>query len=166
MSRTKGILTVTFFLIAAALYLYVYRDAYLPHPIQITHTFRMSRANARRLPKSLIHYAPLIPTFALGKPYRLTSVKVIQVDELKAKGFAHPLWELLSDSNSPPTTAFFYGRPIQGMHTKVPGTDPDPLVTNVTYRILVTSGHLKGQHDFTITAADLPPDPTPPANAN
>lgn len=166
MSRTKGILTVIFFLVIAALYLYVYRDAFVRHPIQIAHTFRMSQAMARRLPKNLAHNFPLVPTFALGKPYRLTSIKVIQVDELKAKGFAHPLWELLSDSNSPPTIAFFYGRPIQGMHPKVAGTEPDLLVTNVTYRILVTAGRLNGEHDFTITAADLPPPPTPPANPN
>jgi hypothetical protein len=166
MSRTKGILTVTLILAVVALYLYVYRDAYIRHPIQISHTFRMSRAMARRLPKSLAHNFPLIPTFDLSQPYRLTSVKVVPLDELKSKGFAHPLWELVSASNSPPTTAFFYGRPIQGMHPKIAGTEPDPLVTNVTYRILVTAGRLKGQHDFTITAADLPPEPTPPADAN
>ncbi len=34
------------------------------------------------------------------------------LDELKAKGFAHPLWELTSKSNSAPIKIFNYGNGI------------------------------------------------------
>ena len=158
MDRKRTILATGFILVAAALYLYEYRDVFIRPPIQISHTFRLRAMMARRRPNGASRSIPLIPTFSLGADYKLTSVKVIRVDELKAKGFAHPLWELVADSSSAPTSAFIYGFAIEGMHPRVQGVDPEPLVTNVTYRLLVTAGRSKGQHDFTITAREAPED--------
>jgi hypothetical protein len=165
MDRKKKILTTSFFLLVAALYLYIYRDAFVRQPIRITHTLRLRAVMARSRPNGASRSFPLIPTFTLGKDYRLTSVKVIRLDELQAKGFAHPLWELVADSTSSPTSVFMYGFAIEGMHTKVADAEPVPLVTNVTYRVLVTAGRYKGQHDFTITGRDLPADEAAPAAA-
>ena len=156
MSRNKVILSTAVLLAIAALYLYEYKDAIIGRPIQISHTMRLRLAMARRMPSNLSGYAPIIPTFTLGDEYRLTTVKLVRVDELKAKGYAHPLWELVSDSKSYPTRVFLYGRGIPGMHPKVAEEDPEPLVTNVTYRLMVTAGRLKGTHDFTITDKDVP----------
>jgi hypothetical protein len=155
MSRNKVILSTTILLAIAALYLYQYKDAIVGRPIQISHTMRLRLAMARRMPSKLSHYAPIIPTFTLGQEYRLTSVKVIRLDEFKAKGYAHPLWELVSDSKSYPTSVFLYGRGIPGMHPKVADLDPEPLETNVPYRLLLTAGRLKGEHDFTISDKDV-----------
>jgi len=155
MARKNVILTSTILLAIAALYLYEYRDAVFGRPIQISHTFRLRMAMARRMPANLSAYAPLIPTFTLEGEYRLTSVKLISLDELKKKGYARPLWELVSDSKSYPTRVFLYGRGIPGMHPKVPDVEPEPLVTNVTYRLLITAGRLKGRHDFIITGQDV-----------
>jgi hypothetical protein len=155
MARKNVILTTTLIVAIAALYLYEYRDAIIGRPIQISHTFRLRMAMARRLPAGLSGYAPLIPTFTLGSDYRLTTVKLIRLDELKAKGYARPLWELVSDTKSYPTRVFLYGRGIPGMHPKSPDVEPEPLVTNVAYRLLITSGRLKGKHDFTITDKDV-----------
>lgn len=138
----------------AALLFYEYKDAFVSHPIQISHTFRLRMIMARRLPANFNGNLPLVPTFTLGNEYRLTSVQLIRLDELKAKGFAHPLWELVADSKSYPTRIFLYGRKIPGMHSKMADTDPVPLETNVTYRLLVAAGRLKGQHDFTISSQD------------
>ncbi len=165
MDRKKNILTISFFLVAAALYLYIYRDAFVRQPIQISHTFRLRAMMAQRRPTEAMQNFPLIPTFSLGKDYRLTSVKVIRLDELQAKGFAHPLWEWVADPASPPTRAFVYGFGFQGMHPRVAGVEPAPLVTNVTYRLLVTAGRYKGQHDFTIKGQDVPADEAVPAPA-
>jgi hypothetical protein len=166
MNRKKIILTV-FFLAAAALYLYIYRDAFVRQPIQISHTFRLRAMSARMDPNGTPENIPLIPTFSLGRDYQLTSVKVIRLDELKAKGFAHPLWELVADSSSAPTRAFMYGFAIDGMHPRVEGAGPEPLAANVAYRLLVKAGWDKGQHDFTITNQDLPAgQAAPPAAAN
>lgn len=167
MDRKKTFLTTGFFLAMAVLYLYVYRDAFARQPIQISHTFRLRAMTARRRTDGADRNFPLIPTFTLGQDYRLTSVKVIRLDELKAKGFAHPLWELVAEPSSSPTRIFLYGFAIDGMHPRVAQAEPEPLVTNVTYRLLVTAGHYKGQHDFTITNQDLPADQTtPPAAAD
>jgi hypothetical protein len=159
MSRNKVILTTALLMAIAALYLYQYRDAILGRPIQISHTMRLRLAMARRMPSKLSSYAPIIPTFTLGDEYRLTTVKLIRLDELKEKGYAHPLWELVADSKSYPTRVFLYGRGIPGMHPKVADMDPEPLVTNVTYRLMITAGRLKGRHDFTITDKDMPAPP-------
>jgi hypothetical protein len=156
MSRNKVILTTAVLVAIAALYLYEYRDAIIGRPIQISHTMRLRLVMARRMPSRLSNYAPIIPTFTLGDEYRLTTVTLVRLDELKAKGYAHPLWELVSDSKSYPTRVFLYGRGIPGMHPKVADLDPEPLTTNVTYRLTVTSGRLKGHHDFTITDKDMP----------
>jgi hypothetical protein len=161
MARKNVVLTTLIALAIAALLFYEYRDVFISRPIQISHTFRMRMIMARRLPANFTGTLPLVPTFTLGKEYRLTSVKLIRLDELKTKGFAHPLWELVADSKSYPIRIFLYGRGIPGMHPKVEDMQPDPLETNVTYRLMVAAGRLKGQHDFTISSQDasLPGQP-------
>ncbi len=161
MARKNVIVTTLVALAIAALLFYEYRDVFIRRPIQISHTFRLLMLMARRLPANYSGNLPLVPTFNLGNDYRLTSVKLIRLDELKTKGFAHPLWELAADSKSYPIHDFLYGRNIPGMHPKVADVEPEPLVTNVTYRILIAAGRLKGQHDFTISSQDaaLPGQP-------
>jgi hypothetical protein len=34
------------------------------------------------------------------------------------------------------------------MRPAIKGVRPEPLETNVTYRLLVTAGKIKGEHDF------------------
>ena len=62
--------------------------------------------------------------------------------------FPHPIWHLVSTSNSVPTTDFTYGTPIEGMRPAVAGATPDPLAPGVKYRLLVQAGDLQIQHDF------------------
>jgi hypothetical protein len=138
-------------LIVASFFAYLYRDSFRKPVIQIFHTFRPRSATRTRRPpdapdgqiKSLI--------FGMGADYKLTSVKVISLNELATNKYAHPVWELSSDSNSVPLKAFSYGSPISGMHPAVKNAAPDPLLPNVPYRLLIEAGSLKGQHDFTIT---------------
>lgn len=66
----------------------------------------------------------------------------------------HPLWYLVSDSNSIPTKTFYYGTPIKGMRPDVKGATPDPLEPGVPYRLLLEAGALKLQHDFTPDASN------------
>jgi len=61
-----------------------------------------------------------------------------------------PVWHLISDSNSVPVKVFSYGQGIRGMKPAVAGSRAQPLETNVAYRLLVTAGKAKGQHDFEI----------------
>ena len=143
------VLTVTF-LAVAGLYFYLYRDSFRKENIQISHTIRPTE-------RALTHPAagedtPInVITFRLGRDYRLTSVKVIPVPELETNQYAHPVWELLSDSNSAPLQAFSYGMHIRGMHPAVKGAQPGTLALNTPYRLFVEAGPIKGQHDFTVT---------------
>ena len=96
------------------------------------------------------------PTFVLGNDYRLTSLKVIRLDELQSNHYADPLWELSSKSGSSPIRIFNYGSAIPGMQPAYPGEQAQPLTTNVAYRLLLEVGRIKGQHDFTLSERDYP----------
>jgi hypothetical protein len=63
---------------------------------------------------------------------------------------AEPVWHLVSDSNSVPMKSFYYGQHIVGMRPKIEGVHVEALETNVTYRMFITAGNVKGQHDFDI----------------
>ena len=80
---------------------------------------------------------PHLINFGMSGDFKLTSVKVVPLAELETNKFAHPVWELVSDSNSVPTRAFTYGHRIKGMHPAVKGATADPLTPNTTYRLLV-----------------------------
>ena len=47
-----------------------------------------------------------------------------------------------------PVKTIFYGQPVQGLKPAVPGTHAQPLTNHVTYRLFVTAGKIKGEHDF------------------
>ena len=89
--------------------------------------------------------------FFFTAKYKLTSVKVVPLDALKTNKYAHPIWHLISDSNSVPVKSIIYGVPIRGMKPDVKGARPAALEPNVPYRLLVEAGSLKGEHDFQTT---------------
>ena len=66
----------------------------------------------------------------------------------KPTSIPHPIWELVSDSNSVPIAEYSYGLPIRGMHPAVKGATPDPLEPGVKYRLLIEAGTLRAEHDF------------------
>jgi hypothetical protein len=145
------VLTVTFMAVIG-FYLYLFRDSFRKPNIQISHTIRPNPAFIRHPPQGVSSdELPQSINFGLSGEFKLTSVKVVVLSELETNRFAHPLWELVSDSNSAPTRAFSYGHRIKGMHSSVKNAAADPLVPNVTYRLLVESHALKGQHDFQVT---------------
>ena len=78
----------------------------------------------------------------------MTCVKVIPLSEIQTNKYPHPIWHLVSDSNSVPTKDFSYGASIAGMHPAVREALPDPLEPGVNYRLIVEAGLFKGQHDF------------------
>ena len=87
--------------------------------------------------------------FDLDYPCRLTEVEVVRLAGWQTNRFTLPLWHLVSDSNSVPIKRFYYGVAIRGMKPDVARTRPEPLETNVAYRLFLTAGSVKGQHDFT-----------------
>ena len=88
--------------------------------------------------------------FTLNNAYKLTKLKVLPMPDNQFNPNALPVWNLISDSNSVPIRAFRYGQPIRGMKPAFEGAEPEDLQTNIMYRLLVSAGKVKGQHDFEI----------------
>jgi hypothetical protein len=147
MTKKEFATVVATILIVAGFFFYLYRDSFRKPVIQIFHTIRPRPGAARDASGNRVDAL----TFGMGADYKLTSVKVIPLNELATNKYAHPIWELSSDSNSIPLKAFSYGARIRGMHPAVKGASPDPILPNVPYRLMIEAGSLKGQHDFTIT---------------
>jgi hypothetical protein len=150
----KNFITVTVaFLAVAGFFIYQNMDSFRPANIQISHTIRPRGSFFRRPANAPADEDVNLITFRMEHNHKLTSIKVVCAAELETNKYAHPVWELASDSNSIPIQAFSYGMHIRGMHPVVKGATPDPLKPNVPYRLLVEAGSIKGQHDFTITEA-------------
>ena len=121
-----------------------FTDWFRPQTIQIAHTSRNLRLRGQRAGAA----APL--TFGLSRPYRLTEIKVVTLAAWQSNQNVSPVWHLVSDSNSAPVRMFGYGQGVRGMKPALTGSRPQPLETNVAYRLFVTAGKIKGQHDFEI----------------
>ncbi len=131
--------------------LYLNRDWFAKDTIQIYDRSRPARAlffGRRRASTSATD--PI--TFGFSRRLKLKSVKVIPVTDISTNRYPHPIWYLLSDSNSLPVKDFFYGGNIPGMRPAVKGAVPDPLEPGTVYRLYVEAGDFKGEHDFTAVA--------------
>jgi hypothetical protein len=137
--------------------IYFVAQFFKPGPIQILcdiHPPRPPRGNnnsnaSSNPPKFTI-------AFGFDHEYKLTSLKVVPLDEWMTNKEAHPLWHLVSETNSVPTKAFLYGMRIRGMQAAIKGTRPETLQTNVTYRLLVKAGSRGGECDFKVPALPQP----------
>jgi hypothetical protein len=128
----------------AGVYVFYFTNWFTPNIIHITsHNARVIRANAKT-------DSTTIPvTFKLGRPFKLTELKVVALDEWQTNQNCLPLWHLIADTNSVMITQpFNYGQKITGMKSKVAGARAQLLQPGVKYRMFVTDGSAKGQHDF------------------
>jgi hypothetical protein len=142
MEKRQWILA-TIALVLIGVYIYFFTDWFKPKTIHIADTQRPLRS--RFLPGITVNVA-----FAFERPYRLTEVKVVPLAEWQTNQLVLPVWHLISDSKSEPVRFFFYGQIIRGMKTAMPDAQPEPLQTNILYRLFVFAGSVKGQHDFEI----------------
>lgn len=125
-------------LILGAVYAYKFTDWFAKREIQIKYRSMPGRSAGSGNSVS----------FYLDKEYKITSVKVISVDDAATNKFPRALWHLVSDSNSIPVTDFMYGGKIAGMKPKIAALLPEPLQASGHYRILLEAGKLKGEKDF------------------
>jgi hypothetical protein len=106
---------------------------------------RVNNPNAGSVTVSII--------FKLGRPYKLTELKVVALNEWQTDKNCLPLWHLIAGTNSVPIERpFIYGQRIPGMKPEVAGARAQLLQPGVTYRLFVTDGSAKGQHDFQAVA--------------
>jgi hypothetical protein len=128
--------------------LYLNRDWFAGEDIQIRHRSRPVRTGFFRRAKSQTKQAADPVFFAFDRKLKLTCLKVIPVSEIETNKYPHPIWHLISDSNSVPVEEWAYGLPIRGMRPSVKGATPDPLEPGTKYRLLIEAGKLKAEHDF------------------
>jgi hypothetical protein len=136
-------------LVVAGLLAYIYRDAFRPQEILITHRVvvgppirGLSRTNQDlKIPQV---------AFGLDRKYKLTEIKVISLTALETGTKMVPLWHVISDSNSVPVKAFAYGAHIRGLRPLVKNACALPLEPNINYRLQVWAGRQAGQHDFSV----------------
>ena len=128
--------------------LYLNKDWFAGDIIQIHHRSRPARGGFFRRSKRPADSATDPVYFAFDRKLKLTSLKVIPVSEIETNKYPHPIWHLVSDSNSVPITDFAYGMPIRGMRPAVEGATADPLEPGVKYRLLIEAKQGKAEHDF------------------
>jgi len=138
----KNLLLLLLTLGLAMAYAIWFTDWFRPKVVKIAHTNRnlhRNRARGHALPNLIFHLNPQI---------RCTDLKVVPLAAYESNKSAVAAWHLVSDSNSVPVKSFFYGQDIGGMRPTIKGVIAEELETNVTYRLFITDGHRKGQHDF------------------
>ena len=142
----KNYILVAIVLVLAGFYVIHFTDWFRPKTIHISHTSRSMR------PGGQTDAANNLVFFGLDGDYSLTEVKVVPLAALQTNKLAQPIWHLVSDEGSDDVNQFFYGERIQGMDPSVEGSRPEPLQPGVIYRLIVTAGKVKGQHDFQLGA--------------
>src|SRR5262245_842566 len=95
-------------LVVLGLYAYVYRDAFRPKEILITHRV-VTGPPVRGLSRTNQDLKITQLVFGLDRKWEMTEIKVITLAEPEASTNAAPLWHLISDSNSIPVRVFAYG---------------------------------------------------------
>jgi len=149
MSKTKITFILLFIIGLGAVSIYLNTDWFTANPIQISH--RVSPWLENKRPGARGGKLGLPVAFTLSGYYRLTSVNVVLAADIATNKYAHPIWSLVTESNSVPTASFVYGGFIRGMHPAVKGARADPLEPGVAYRLLIKTKEQAAQHDFSLS---------------
>ena len=105
--------------------LYLNRNWFAGQEVQILHRSRPVRTGFTDSQKT----EPIF--FAFDRTLALTSLMVIPVSAGETNKYPHPLWHLVSNSNSVPITDFAYGAPVEGMRPAVQGATPHLIVSTI-----------------------------------
>jgi hypothetical protein len=145
----KQVILIALAVLLGGISLYLNQDWFAKENIQIFHRSRPVRGGVFRRGKRADTDQAVEPLFfSFDRKLRLTSLKVIPVQEIETNKYPHPVWDLVSDSNSIPVKDLLYGMPIHGMRPSVKGATAEPLEPGVKYRLLIVAGSRKAEHDF------------------
>ena len=139
----KSSLLVAVAVVLAAVYVFYFTDWFQSPTVKIFHT---NRNSIRHRNVQSVSMPNLI--FGLSRSSRITEITVGPLAEYQANPKLLPLWHMVSDSNSVPLKTFYYGQNIRGLKPAVAGSHAQTLTNNITYRIVVSVGKIKGEHDF------------------
>jgi hypothetical protein len=137
--RKKEIILVVALLVLGAVYIHFFTHWFEKPAIGIMASIRPNRRPGG---------SPFMVVFTLNGDYKLTSLKVLPMEDDKYNPLALPVWHLVSDSNSVPVKAFRYGQSIAGMKPALKGVHPDPLTPGMVYRLILSAGNATSYKDF------------------
>ena len=143
----KELVMVLFAAVLAGVYIVFFTDLFAKKSIQIIPAVSTGRPSA--IPRD--HDSPQVypVSFQFNGKYRLKSVKVVNAEEFATNKHTLPLWHMVAETASPPQNSILYGMRITGMKPSVPRARPKPLEAGVNYLLLVDTGKLKAQTNFT-----------------
>ncbi len=136
----------------AGIYVFYFTDWFKPKIIHISHISRAVRGRAGNNAATRSETIPV--TFSFDRQCKPTEIMVVELAAWQTNQNVLPVWHLIAATNAAPIKLFVYGQRVRGLKPQVPGTHAEPLKPEVTYRLFVTAGSAKGQHDFTAKAAD------------
>jgi hypothetical protein len=147
--RQIGLLILLLALAGVAFYML--KDSFAAPDIQITYSIRplppnrQAQARRRATPSGLPGY---VVAFGFDQKVSLTGVKVFPLQDVLTNKYPHPIWNLTSESNSPPLKSIVYGGYIHGLHPAVKGATPDALEPGTKYRLIVETKDRQAEKDF------------------
>jgi len=150
----RQVTLLTVLILSAGAAVYVFKDWFKAEPIQIAYTVRPAPAprNANPTPQ---RDAPsgkpgYNVTFGFNQKLTLNSVKVFHLQDALTNKYPYAIWDLVSESNSPPVKSLVYGNRLRGLHPTVKGAQAEPLEAGGSYRIVISSDGRKAEKDFEI----------------
>jgi hypothetical protein len=143
---TKKNWLLIFALVAlAGIYGFYFTDWFKP---KIIHISSASRANRQRVRNNNATEAAIPVAFSLAPECKLTEITVVPLLAWETNKNVLPVWHLIANTNAEAIKIFTYGQRLRGLKPALPGSHAEPLQPDVTYRLFVTAGSAKGQHDF------------------
>lgn len=149
----RNLILVAVLVVLSAAAVFLFKDSFKPEPIHIAYMVRP--ATMKRQPVTPDRFAPsgragFDVIFSFNQEVSLTAVRVYPLAEAQTNRYPQPIWNMVSESNSPPLKSFVYGGKIRGLHTSVKGAVIEPLVPGESYRLEIETKDRQAERDFQI----------------
>ena len=147
----KPWLPIALLVVIGGLFIYLNRDWFQPRPIQFSH--RLYRFAGRFGGGDTA--TPMM--FEFDCRLKLTSIKIVALADCLTNKYPHPLWQMISSSNSVPTKGFVYGMDVPGMRSGSERCDrrsarpPADLPAPAGSRLSESSARFHPRTDSTVT---------------
>ena len=79
-----------------------------------------------------------------------TAASGFSLADVMTNKYPYAIWNLVSESNSPPVKSLVYGQRIRGLQPSVKNATPDTLEAGGSYRLVIETATLKAEKDFQI----------------
>jgi hypothetical protein len=151
----RNITLLVVLVVVSAVAVYVFKDSFQAEPIQIAYMVRPAPAPRNPKPPTNDRFAPsgkpgFNVTFSFNQELMLKAVRLYELQDAQTNKYPQPIWNLTSESNSPPLKSIVYGGRVRGLRTTVKGAVIDPLVAGQSYRLVIETPDRTAERDFTV----------------